>query len=150
MARRILWDLGSDLVGTYNSIKCLGMVQTPTKTDPWSIPLELFKRTILASAPQGVVWNRPGISTDQGRSFVPGDDCSQSGDQQEARKTCIPGRLIIKLATVRLAGSVEREQREAACGRPCQLIPGPVQAIPDTFKAGPGISVERRVRFYLH
>ena len=30
--------------------------------DPWSIPLELFKRTILASAPQDVVWNGPGIS----------------------------------------------------------------------------------------
>jgi len=38
-------------------------------------------------------------TTDQGRSFVPGDGCSQSGDQQEASKTCIPGRLIIKLAT---------------------------------------------------
>ena len=37
--------------------------------------------------------------TDQGRSFVPGDGCNRSGDQQEARKTCIPGRLIIKLAT---------------------------------------------------
>ena len=34
-----------------------------------------------------------------GSSFVPGDGCSQSGDQQEASKTCIPGRLIIKLAT---------------------------------------------------
>ena len=33
-----------------------------TAPDPWSIPLELFKRTILASAPQDVVWNRPGIS----------------------------------------------------------------------------------------
>jgi len=30
--------------------------------DPWSIPLELFKRTIPASAPQDVVWNGPGIS----------------------------------------------------------------------------------------
>ena len=29
-------DLGSDLVETYNSIKCLGMVQTSAKTDPWS------------------------------------------------------------------------------------------------------------------
>jgi len=57
-----------------------------------------------------------------GSSFVPGDGCNRSGDQQEARKTCIPGRLIIKLATAGLAGSVEREQREAACGRPCQLI----------------------------
>jgi len=34
-----------------------------------------------------------------GSSFVPGDGCNRSGDQQEARKTCIPGRLIIKLAT---------------------------------------------------
>jgi len=33
--------------------------------DPWSIPLELFKRTILASAPQDVVWNRPGISNER-------------------------------------------------------------------------------------
>ena len=39
------------------------------------------------------------VRTDQGRSFVPGDGCSQSGDQQEARKTCIAGSLIIKLAT---------------------------------------------------
>ena len=32
-----LMDLGSDLVETYNSIKCLGMVQASAKTDPWSI-----------------------------------------------------------------------------------------------------------------
>jgi hypothetical protein len=39
------------------------------------------------------------LPADQGRSFVPGDGCNRNGDQQEARKTCIPGRLIIKLAT---------------------------------------------------
>ena len=39
-------------------IKCACLA----KLEPWSIPLELFKRTILASAPQDVVWNGPGIS----------------------------------------------------------------------------------------
>ena len=38
--------------------------------DPWSIPLELFKRTILASAPQDVVWNGPGISYEKGSGII--------------------------------------------------------------------------------
>ena len=31
-------------------------------TDPWSIPLELLRHTILENASLDVVWNRPGIS----------------------------------------------------------------------------------------
>ena len=41
----------------------------PTTPNPWFIPLELFKRTIPASAPQDVVWNRPGISSQPGSNW---------------------------------------------------------------------------------
>ena len=56
--------------------------------DPWSILLELFKRTILASAPQDVVWNRPGIS----ERTLPGDRMlSAKGLQSLAGPVCVAG-----------------------------------------------------------
>jgi hypothetical protein len=43
-------DLGSDLVETYNSIKCLGMVQTSTKADPWFFGVEGSAKTSCRAA----------------------------------------------------------------------------------------------------
>ena len=71
------------------------------------------------------------MRTDQGRSFVPGDGCNRSGDQQEARKTCIPGRLIIKLAT---AGSVG----PATTGRSHLRVALPTGPQASSLTAGPG------------
>ena len=87
-------------------------------TDPWSIPLELLRHTILENASLDVVWNRPGISC----AGIVGNHPSAYWSFRLPGGPQISVREFIRRGT--------RGPKQQACWRPLerQLTPGPQAA----------------------